>query len=91
MTQVIGFPAPQKKHARQCITIDEQFDNGELLGDALVLNMDAVRHLRSAIPLESERVCSALYLGDSETQLIANVAIALINALEDQMNRKPEE
>ncbi len=91
MTTAFELPRPAKKSARSCITIDEQFDNDTCLGDALVLNMDAVRHLRSVIPLESERVCSALYLDNGQARLIADVAISLINKFEDELNREPEE
>ena len=91
MTTVFGFPPPEKLAARHCITVDEKFDNDDWLGDALALNMDAVRHLRSVIPMQSERVCSALYLDNRQARLIADVAIDFINRLEDYMVEPVEE
>ena len=91
MASAFEFPRPIKKAAAQCKTVEEQFDNDGCLGDALALNMDAVRHLRSVIPLESERVCSALYLDNGQARVIADVAISLINQLEDYMVEPVEE
>ena len=93
MTTAFELPRPAKKSARSCITIDEQFDNDTCLGDALVLNMDAVRTLWQVIPFSTlvNRVQSAENLSDSEIRLIANAAIAFINDLEDELSRQPEE
>ena len=93
MTTVFGFPPPKKKPARYCLTLEEKFDNGEHLGDALALNMEAVRTLWQVIPFSTleNRVQSAENLSDSEIRLIANAAIYFINDLEDELNRKPEE